>query len=389
PQQRESRWGSNFGWARTQRPWGPSGGPAERCSRTASGSMRCSLRLWVLLASLALLFLTSLLFSLSLRGGPGLSYLESPGWEESRQVKLVPNYANSHKPAFTEGSQQKTCACNHCVGDPGVSDWFDENYEPDISPLWTRDNIQLPPDVYYWWVMLQPQFKPHSIQQVLLRLFQVIPGHSPYGSWDPARCLRCAVVGNSGNLRGVGYGSVIDGHTYIMRINLAPTVGYEEDVGSHTTHHFMYPESAKNLAANVSFVLVPFKTLDLLWITSALSTGQIRFTYAPVKQFLRVDKDKVQIFNPAFFKYIHDRWTRHHGRYPSTGMLVLFFALHVCDEVNVFGFGADSRGNWHHYWEQNRYSGEFRKTGVHDADYEAQIIERLAKAGKITVFPGK
>ena len=58
-------------------------------------------------------------------------------------------------------------------------------------------------------------------------------------------------------------------------------------------------------------------------------------------------------------------------------------------QVNVFGFGADSRGNWHHYWEQNRYSGEFRKTGVHDADYEAQIIQNLVKAGKITVFPGK
>lgn len=42
---------------------------------------------------------------------------------------------------------------------------------------------------------------------------------------------------------------------------------------------------------------------------------------------------QVQIYNPAFFKYIHDRWTEHHGRYPSTGMLVLFFALHVCDEV--------------------------------------------------------
>ncbi|XP_066540785.1 CMP-N-acetylneuraminate-beta-galactosamide-alpha-2,3-sialyltransferase 2 [Hoplias malabaricus] len=352
--------------------------------------MRCSLRVWVLLGSLALLFLTSLLFSLSLRGGPGLPYLDpGPGWEEAHRVKLVPNYAGSHKTLPAEGVLQKTCACVRCVGDPGVSDWFDENYDPDISPVWTRDNIQLPSDVYYWWVMLQPQFKPHSIQQVLLRLFQVIPGRSPYGSWDPARCLRCAVVGNSGNLRGAGYGPVIDVHNYIMRINLAPTVGYEEDVGSHTTHHFMYPESAKNLAANVSFVLVPFKTLDLLWITSALSTGQIRFTYAPVKQFLRVDKDKVQIFNPAFFKYIHDRWTRHHGRYPSTGMLVLFFALHVCDEVNVFGFGADSRGNWHHYWEQNRYSGEFRKTGVHDADYEAQIIDRLAKAGKITVFPGK
>uniref|UniRef100_A0A8B9K7W1 beta-galactoside alpha-2,3-sialyltransferase n=1 Tax=Astyanax mexicanus TaxID=7994 RepID=A0A8B9K7W1_ASTMX len=331
------------------------------------GGMRCSLRVWVLLGSLALLFLTSLLFSLSLRGGPGLPYLDpGNGWEESRRVKLVPNYAGSHKPVPAEGSQPKTCACVRCVGDPGVSDWFDENYDPDISPVWTRDNIQLPSDVYYWWVMLQPQFKPHSIQQVLLRLFQVIPGRSPYGSWDPARCLRCAVVGNSGNLRGTGYGPVIDGHNYIMRINLAPTVGYEEDVGSHTTHHFMYPESAKNLATNVSFVLVPFKTLDLLWITSALSTGQIH-------------KDT----------YTHTRTLKHHGRYPSTGMLVLFFALHVCDEVNVFGFGADSRGNWHHYWEQNRYSGEFRKTGVHDADYEAQIIDRLAKAGKITVFPGK
>ncbi|XP_046889463.1 LOW QUALITY PROTEIN: CMP-N-acetylneuraminate-beta-galactosamide-alpha-2,3-sialyltransferase 2, partial [Hypomesus transpacificus] len=386
------------------RPW-LTGGPGqglgvERGARigtsgpspppSSGGGVRCSLRVWVLLGSLALVFLTSLFFSVSLRGGGSLPYLDPSGWEESRRVKLVPSYAGvQHHPGPVEGAPQKTCACDHCVGDPGVSDWFDENYDPDISPVWTRDNIQLPSDVYYWWVMLQPQFKPHSIQQVLQRLFQVIPGHSPYSSWDPARCLRCAVVGNSGNLRGAGYGPAIDKHDHVMRINLAPTVGYEEDAGSHTTHHFMYPESAKNLAANVSFVLVPFKTLDLLWITSALSTGQIRFTYAPVKQFLRVDKDKVQIFNPAFFKYIHDHWTRHHGRYPSTGMLVLFFALHVCDEVNVFGFGADSRGNWHHYWEQNRYSGEFRKTGVHDADYEAQIIQNLVKAGKITVFPGK
>lgn len=45
---------------------------------------------------------------------------------------------------------------------------------------------------------------------------------------------------------------------------------------------------------------------------------------------------QVQIFNPAFFKYVHDHWTKHHGRYPSTGILVLFFALHVCDEVSVF-----------------------------------------------------
>lgn len=57
-------------------------------------------------------------------------------------------------------------------------------------------------------------------------------------------------------------------------------------------------------------------------------------------------------------------------------------------QVNVYGFGADSRGNWHHYWENNRYAGEFRKTGVHDADFEAHIIDLLAKASKIEVYRG-
>lgn len=57
-------------------------------------------------------------------------------------------------------------------------------------------------------------------------------------------------------------------------------------------------------------------------------------------------------------------------------------------QVNVFGFGADSRGNWHHYWENNRYAGEFRKTGVHDADFEAHIIDMLAKTSKIEVYRG-
>lgn len=56
---------------------------------------------------------------------------------------------------------------------------------------------------------------------------------------------------------------------------------------------------------------------------------------------------QVQIYNPAFFKYIHDHWTRHHGRYPSTGMLVLFFALHVCDEVRYIAVFVPHAHSWH------------------------------------------
>lgn len=115
--------------------------------------MKCSRRVWILSGSLTFVFITSLLFSISIRGGVGFNYLESPGWEESRRVKLVPSYIGAHRLLPADIPQQKTCACLRCVGDPGVSEWFDENYDPDISPVWTRDNLQLPSDVYYWWVV--------------------------------------------------------------------------------------------------------------------------------------------------------------------------------------------------------------------------------------------
>lgn len=60
------------------------------------------------------------------------------------------------------------------------------------------------------------------------------------------------------------------------RMNQAPTAGFEEDVGARTTHHVMYPESAIDLDNTTSLVLIPFKTLDLQWIVSALTTGAIK-----------------------------------------------------------------------------------------------------------------
>jgi len=55
-------------------------------------------------------------------------------------------------------------------------------------------------------------------------------------------------------------------------------------------------------------------------------------------------------------------------------------------QVSVFGFGADAEGNWHHYWEKNRWSGAFRRTRVHDADAEFGLIEKLAAEGRILFY---
>ncbi|KAM7401690.1 hypothetical protein PAMP_016986 [Pampus punctatissimus] len=277
------------------------------------------------------------------------------------------------------------CGCSDsCISDLKGSDWFSQRYDPKQQPI-LRETNSFDPDALKWWLGLQRSGNNQTLEQVISDMFQVVS--PPTVDFKPlhSRCRTCAVVGNSGNLQRSGNGKLIDSHGSVIRMNKAVTRGFEKDVGNRTTHHFMYPESAVDVGHGVSLVLLPFKLRDLEWLTSALSTGQVKMTYMRVKDRVKADKDKVLVVNPEFFKYTHDRWTEHHGRYPSTGMLAIIFALHTCDQVSVFGYGADKLGNWHHYWEENRYAGAFRKTGVHSADFESEVIQQLAKQGKISL----
>uniref|UniRef100_U3IG14 CMP-N-acetylneuraminate-beta-galactosamide-alpha-2,3-sialyltransferase 2 n=2 Tax=Anas platyrhynchos TaxID=8839 RepID=U3IG14_ANAPP len=272
-----------------------------------------------------------------------------------------------------------------CSPSTNTSAWFNAHYDAAVRPLLTGAAHELSLDVVQWWLTLQGPSDSSQLQAIIQELFTVLPALK--GSvWDPSQCRRCAVVGNSGRLKGSHHGPRIDAHDWVLRMNRAKTAGFEMDVGTRTTHHFMYPESAMNLWPGVHLVLVPFKPLDLKWVTSAFSTGELSRTYVRVKQFIKADRDKVLILNPAFLKYIHETWLQGHGRYPSTGFTALLFALHACQQVSVFGFGADSKGNWHHYWEENRWSGAFRRTRVHDADVEFSLIQRLAAEGRILFY---
>ncbi|KFQ69899.1 CMP-N-acetylneuraminate-beta-galactosamide-alpha-2, 3-sialyltransferase 2, partial [Phaethon lepturus] len=272
-----------------------------------------------------------------------------------------------------------------CTVGTNGSAWFNARYNMAIGPLLMGTAHELSSDVIQWWLTLQGPPSGVQLQAIIRQLFSVLPAPTG-GVWDLSRCRTCAVVGNSGRLKGSGHGLRIDAHNWVLRMNRAKIAGFELDVGMRTTHHFMYPESAVNLRPGVHLVLVPFKPLDLQWVASAFSTGELTHTYVRVKQFIKADRNKVLILSPAFLKYIHDNWTQCHGRYPSTGFAALLFALHTCQQVSVFGFGADSEGNWHHYWEKNRWSGAFRRTRVHDADVEFAIIERLAAEGRILFY---
>ncbi|XP_012503599.1 PREDICTED: CMP-N-acetylneuraminate-beta-galactosamide-alpha-2,3-sialyltransferase 1 isoform X2 [Propithecus coquereli] len=189
--------------------------------------------------------------------------------------------------------KHRPCTCAHCVGQRRVSVWFDERFNQTMQPLLTARNALLEEETYRWWLRLQREKKPNNLNDTIKELFRVVPGNvDPVLEKRSVGCRRCAVVGNSGNLRESSYGSEIDSHDFVLRMNKAPTAGFEADVGSKTTHHLVYPESFRELGENVSMVLVPFKTVDLEWVVSATTTGTISHTYVPVPTKIKVKRDK-------------------------------------------------------------------------------------------------
>ncbi|XP_016115646.1 CMP-N-acetylneuraminate-beta-galactosamide-alpha-2,3-sialyltransferase 1-like [Sinocyclocheilus grahami] len=215
------------------------------------------------------------------------------------------------------------------------------------------------------------------------------------------RCRTCAVVGNSGNLLGSHYGGAyIDNHDFVFRMNKAPVQGYEKDVGSRTTHRIMYPESATHLDNNTHLVLLPFKisfqgyekdvgsrtTHRIMYPESA--THLDNNTHLVLLPFKISCGSPVMVMHPAFMHYVHNAWLHIKSRrsYPSTGFLVLIFAMHICDEVNVFGFGANSKGTWHHYFEKTPKS--FKRTGKHSGGIECETVLELHKRRLMDLYTG-
>nr|XP_033492351.1 CMP-N-acetylneuraminate-beta-galactosamide-alpha-2,3-sialyltransferase 1-like [Epinephelus lanceolatus] len=211
-------------------------------------------------------------------------------------------------------------------------------------------------------------------------LFKIFPPVPDVVEFSPDRCRTCAVVGNSVNLKRSHYGPLIDIHDTVIRMNHGRTKGYETDVGTKTTHHVMYPESAVSLDNTTHLVLFPFKIKDLLWLLKKFDSGEKNAGNRIA------NKDLVIILNPAFMRYVHETWLLKKGRYPSTGFMTVVLSLQICDEVSVFGFGADSDGNWSHYFEI--LTNKRLRTGPHAGAREYEVIQQLYQKKKIRFFKG-
>uniref|UniRef100_A0A3B5L9I2 ST3 beta-galactoside alpha-2,3-sialyltransferase 1 n=1 Tax=Xiphophorus couchianus TaxID=32473 RepID=A0A3B5L9I2_9TELE len=258
---------------------------------------------------------------------------------------------------------QNSCACGKRLSKDNLRALHRLNHS--VEPFLTV-NTNLSEEAFRWW----------TVRENNASLFSSHPSSDS--------CRTCAVVGNSANLKGSRYRSLIDYQDVVIRMNAAPTKNYESDVGTKTTHRVMYPESAVDLDNSTLLVLFPFKINDLQWVIKAITTGFYGRSYVPIKFKIKANKDLVMVVNTGFMRYVHEIWLKKKGDYPFTGFMALILALQICDEVSVFGYGADDDGNWSHYFETLK-SKNF-KTGPHPGKHEYAIIDEVAQNKTIRLY---
>jgi hypothetical protein len=96
------------------------------------------------------------------------------------------------------------------------------------------------------------------------------------------------------------------------------------------------------------------------------------------------DPDLVRIIHPEFIRYVHENWSEGRGLCPSTGCIALMIALHMCEEVDVFGFGANEQGEWDRYYDTTAVDA----SAYHAVCFETRLRREMEAKGLLKVFQG-
>ncbi|KAK3246298.1 glycosyltransferase 29 protein [Cymbomonas tetramitiformis] len=180
----------------------------------------------------------------------------------------------------------------------------------------------------------------------------------------------CAVVGNSGVLRGSKHGAAIDAHDAVFRTNMAPTAGFEEDVGSRTTFDIINQQHTKSFCPHVhaggmeaESMRAPLRNSTIL-VFEILSPFARHHLYAPLLRRFNSPKassstmgSKVAVLSPELILHAYRVWhvtkvavelASHNAKYvpghfllkPMSGFFATMFSLQVCKKVDLYGFSS-------------------------------------------------
>nr|XP_047912925.1 alpha-N-acetyl-neuraminyl-2,3-beta-galactosyl-1,3-N-acetyl-galactosaminide alpha-2,6-sialyltransferase isoform X1 [Anser cygnoides]XP_047912926.1 alpha-N-acetyl-neuraminyl-2,3-beta-galactosyl-1,3-N-acetyl-galactosaminide alpha-2,6-sialyltransferase isoform X1 [Anser cygnoides] len=197
-----------------------------------------------------------------------------------------------------------------------------------------------------------------------------------------APCRRCAVVSSSGQMLGSRLGQAIDGQECVLRMNHAPTAGYEEDVGTRSTVRVVSHTSVPLLLRNQPYFFQQSQeTVYVIWgPPKKMSREKGGSTYRALLKVMET-YPRLQIYTLTEEKmaYCDDVFQNETGKnrvksgsFLSTGWFTMILAMELCERIRVFGMVSDSycREKNHtsvpyHYFEKGRLD-ECRMYLVHE-----------------------
>ncbi|XP_057216444.1 alpha-N-acetyl-neuraminyl-2,3-beta-galactosyl-1,3-N-acetyl-galactosaminide alpha-2,6-sialyltransferase isoform X1 [Triplophysa rosa] len=225
-------------------------------------------------------------------------------------------------------------------------------------------------------------------------------------------CGRCAVVSSSGQMLGGGKGQEIDRHDCVIRMNAAPTIRFEADVGNKTTLRVVSHTSVPHLVRQQRFFFgQEADTRYVVWgpEINMKQDGKGKIFNALVKlarkyprtQIYTVTREKIEYCDSVFQNETGKNRMRS-GAYLSTGFFTMILALETCDSTLVYGMidgSYCSKANHssvpYHYYESSRLDecGMYRvhehaRRGGHRFVTEKVIYKRWAAQGNLRfVYP--
>ncbi|XP_061374095.1 beta-1,6-galactosyltransferase GALT29A-like [Gastrolobium bilobum] len=250
------------------------------------------------------------------------------------------------------------------------------------SPLFYRYWLDFRKVLQEW--ARKKRFQP-GIMSELTRLVKVpIEQHNGVkvvnGSGDK-RYSSCAVVGNSGILLNRDYGSLIDAHEVVIRLNNARVDNFEHKVGKKTSISFVNSNILHLCARRAGCYCHPYgaHVPIVMYICQALHFLDYAVCNSSHKAPLLVTDPRFDVLCARIVKYYSlkrfveetgkgfEQWgSAHDGAlfHYSSGMQAVMLALGICDKVSIFGFGKSASAKHHYHTNQ--------KAELHLHDYEAE-----------------
>ncbi|NWU90687.1 SIA7D sialyltransferase, partial [Upupa epops] len=221
-------------------------------------------------------------------------------------------------------------------------------------------------------------------------------------------CHRCAIVSSSGQMLGSHLGQAIDEQECVLRMNHAPTTGYEDDVGARSTIRVVSHTSVPLLLKNQPYFFQQSQeTLYIIWGPARkMNREKVGPTYqALLKVMEKYPHLQIYTLTEEKMTYCDDVFQNETGKnrmksgsFLSTGWFTMILAMELCEQISVFGMVSDSycREKNHssvpyHYFEKGKLD-ECRMYLMHEQAHRAghrfitekTIFSRWAKTRSIT-----